>query len=82
MNSNGRFLFKGVPRIGGRSSVPYHCILILREGAAKRISAWADAEQAADGGVGFAKKYFPGQTVEVVVVHSMTREAVITRLIT
>lgn len=61
---------------------PYHVLLISHTGCKHLKSAWADAEQAADSGAYKAPQYFPGQTVEVVVIHTATKTAVINRLFT
>lgn len=58
-------------------SRPFHVLLIPDSGDSKRLkSAWADADQASDFGQDAARRSFPGQGCEVVVIHTRSREAV------
>jgi hypothetical protein len=62
---------------------PYTLLLISHAGfgACRRLrEAWADPEHAAEYGVEIAGDYFRNTVVEVVVLHTRTRQAVITRI--
>ncbi len=65
-----------VPHIGGRANCDFHVMLIPFVGDAKSLTgAYADIGLAASMGSDYAAKLFPGQVVEVVVIHTMTNEA-------
>ena len=60
----------------------YHVMLIPSEGDAKEPRlAFRDPEQAAGAAERFARVEFPGQKVEIVVIETKTREAVINRFV-
>jgi hypothetical protein len=58
---------------------PFHILLIGASGAgrSKRLTnAWADATQAQASGCARATDFFEFETVEVIVIRTLTREAV------
>lgn len=70
-------------RTATRTNCPYHVLLIADGGTgdAKRLpGAWTDPEHAAQFGGSVAGEHFTG-SIEIVVVHTMTAEAVINRIV-
>jgi hypothetical protein len=60
----------------------FHPFLIPTTGDAKRMTcAWNDPEQAFSFAATQAVKLFPGQAVEVVIIHTMSNTVAVSRMV-